>query len=91
MMERWTASSPSRGRRVAHAAILTGHDLPLFRLAQEYTLADQFFHAAFGGGFLNHLWLICACTPRFDDAPADLIASVDTNGRLTRDGAMITT
>ena len=37
---------------------------------REYTLADRFFHAAFGGGFLNHFWLICACTPRYDNAPA---------------------
>jgi acid phosphatase len=65
-----------------------GHQLPLFQLAQEYTLADRFFHAAFGGGFLNHLWLICACTPRFDDAPADLVAQLDANGRMTRDGAI---
>jgi phospholipase C len=51
-----------------------GHGLPLFKLAQEYTLADQLFHAAFGGGFLNHMWPICACTPRYDDAPAELVA-----------------
>jgi phospholipase C len=42
--------------------------LLLYRLAGEYTLADRFFHAAFGGGFLNHFWLICACTPRYDNA-----------------------
>ena len=28
-----------------------GSALPLFNLAREYTLADRFFHAAFGGGF----------------------------------------
>jgi phospholipase C len=65
-----------------------GHELPLFRLAQEYTLADRFFHAAFGGGFLNHLWLVCACTPRFDDAPIELHAQVDPNGWLISDGAV---
>ena len=65
-----------------------GRALPLFRLAQEYTLADRFFHAAFGGGFLNHLWLICACTPRFDDAPPGLVARLDPNGRLISDGAV---
>jgi phospholipase C len=65
-----------------------GHDLPLFKLAQEYTLADHFFHAAFGGGFLNHMWLICACTPRFADAPAALVAHLDANGRMTSDGAV---
>ena len=39
-----------------------GGSLLLYSLAGEYTLADRFFHAAFGGGFLNHFWLICACT-----------------------------
>ncbi len=65
-----------------------GHALPLFKLAQEYTLADHFFHAAFGGGFLNHMWLICACTPRYDDAPTGLVAQLDTTGRLISDGAV---
>src|SRR5207302_1462862 len=43
---------------------------PMGRLAQRFTLADNFFHAAFGGSFLNHFWLICACTPVWRDAPA---------------------
>jgi phospholipase C len=35
----------------------------MWKLAKEFTLADLFFHAAFGGSFLNHFWLICACSP----------------------------
>jgi phospholipase C len=62
--------------------------LLLYRLAGEYTLADRFFHAAFGGGFLNHFWLICACTPRYDNAPARLRAQLDQSGRMIRDGAV---
>ena len=65
-----------------------GHQLPLFRLAQEFTLADHFFHAAFGGGLLNHMWLICACAPRYDNAPAGLVAQLDAHGRLISDGAV---
>jgi Phospholipase C len=42
----------------------------LYRYAERYTLADNFFHAAFGGSLLNHFWLICACTPRFDKRAA---------------------
>jgi acid phosphatase len=57
-------------------------------LAQEYTLADRFFHAAFGGGFLNHLWLICGCTPRYDDAPAELIAQLNPDGQMIQDGTV---
>jgi phospholipase C len=48
--------------------------LPLFRMAQEYTLDDHFFHAAFGGSFLNHHWLICACTPTFPEAPTQMVS-----------------
>ena len=43
--------------------------LPLWKIARRYTLADNFFMGAFGGSFLNHQWLICACTPEFRDAP----------------------
>jgi phospholipase C len=65
-----------------------GGTLPLFRLAEDYTLADHFFHAAFGGAFLNHFWLVCACTPRYDDPPSDLVAEVDSYGHMVRDGAV---
>lgn len=44
----------------------------LWRYAKEFTLADHFFQAAFGGSFLNHQWLVCACTPTFPDAPDSL-------------------
>ena len=43
----------------------------LWNYAKEFTLADNFFQAAFGGSFLNHQWLICACTPVFPSAPAE--------------------
>ena len=49
-----------------------GSPLKLWQWAREYTLADHFFMGAFGGSFLNHQWLICACTPRFAEAPGHL-------------------
>jgi phospholipase C len=49
-------------------------------------MADNFFHAAFGGSFLNHFWLVCACSPVFPDAPAGVVAQLDGNGVVTRDG-----
>ena len=36
----------------------------LWQWAKEYTLADRFFMGAFGGSYLNHQYLICACAPR---------------------------
>jgi len=45
-----------------------GSKLPLWSIAKQYTLADNFFMGAFGGSFLNHFWLACACTPVYPDA-----------------------
>ena len=61
-------------------------EMPLGRLAREFVLADNFFHAAFGGSLLNHLWLICACTPRWPEAPPELRAQLDAAGMLVKDG-----
>lgn len=63
-------------------------NMPEGKLAQQYTLADNFYHAAFGGSFLNHMWLICACTPTFPNAPASMVAQLDSNGILVKDGAV---
>lgn len=60
--------------------------LPMYKYAQQYTLGDRFFHAAFGGSFLNAFWLVCACTPVFPNAPADAVAQLDANGVMTKDG-----
>ena len=65
-----------------------GRKLALWSYARQYTLADHFFHAATGGSFLNHFWTICACTPRYDDAPDSLRAQLDPQGKLVKDGAV---
>jgi acid phosphatase len=59
-----------------------GSALPLWPWAREYVLADQFFMGAFGGSYLNHFWLVCACTPEDRDAPAALRAEIDARGWL---------
>src|SRR5467141_4833087 len=46
--------------------------------------AGAFFMAAYGGSYLNHLWLVCACTPRFPDAPASMRAQLEDNGSLKK-------
>src|SRR4029077_3179136 len=61
-----------------------GSNMKLWQWAKDYTLADHFFMGAFGGSFLNHQWLVCACTPVFKDAPASLGAQLDESGRLKR-------
>ena len=62
--------------------------LPMLPLAQKYVLCDNFFHSAFGGSFLNHMWLVAAASPVFPGAPSTSVAKVDGNGNLVSDGAV---
>ena len=54
----------------------------LYSLARQYVLADHFFQGAFGGSFLNHQYLICACAPEYpgaDTSPAKpSVAALET-------------
>jgi len=61
-------------------------NMPEGKLAQQFTMLDNFFHAAFGGSFLNHQFLICACAPTWADAPSNIVAQLDANGVMTKDG-----
>jgi len=63
-----------------------GRSLPMWAYAQQYVLADHFFHAAFGATGLNHFWLVSAATPTWPDAPADIVAQVAPDGTLLKDG-----
>jgi len=57
-------------------------NMPEGLLAQKYTLADNFFHAAFGGSFLNHQFLVAAAAPVYPNAPASMQPTLDTDGQL---------
>jgi len=69
----------------------------LYKLAQQYVLADNFFEGAFGGSFLNHQYLICACAPEYPNAdtaaakPSITVLDKDDKGNwlphLTQTGA----
>ena len=61
-----------------------GTAMKLWTWAKEYTLADHFFQGAFGGSLLNHLWLACACTPLFPEAPASMRAQLDQSGAVRK-------
>jgi acid phosphatase len=60
-----------------------GSKMAMWSIAQQYTLADNFFMGAFGGSFLNHQYLVCACTPEYPNADTDpakpTIAVLDTD------------
>lgn len=66
--------------------IYDGSEQKLWSVAKKYTLADHFHHAAFGSSFLNHFWLVCACTPVFPAPLPAMVAQVDpATGLLARD------
>ncbi|GAC1622554.1 MAG: hypothetical protein NVS4B5_14680 [Vulcanimicrobiaceae bacterium] len=78
-------------------------NLPEGKLAQQYTLLDNFHQSAYGGSFLNNIWAACACTPQLpiSQIPASLVESYDaagnpaklggTEGRATNDGFVANT
>jgi phospholipase C len=82
-MDRFALVSDARGLVMGfyHTA-----KLPLAAEAGRHTLCDNFFHAAFGGSFLNHFWLISAQTPPFPGAPAGVVIQLDASGNLVKDG-----
>jgi len=60
-------------------------NMPEGLLAQKYTMADNYFHAAFGGSFLNHQFLVAAAAPVYPNAPVALQPTLDTDGQLLVD------
>lgn len=65
-----------------------GSVLPMWAVAKKYVLADNFFQGAFGGSFLNHFQIACACVPVYphaDTSPIkDQIAVVDADGKTLK-------
>jgi phospholipase C len=84
-MDRFAAVSDAGGLAMGY---YDGRTLPLWQYAAKYTLADRFFQAAFGGSFLNHQWLACACTPRHASPPPELRAKLNERGELVKDGPL---
>ncbi len=82
-MDKFVAWSDAAGLVMSY---YDASEMPEGKLAQQFTMLDNFFHGAFGGSFLNHQFLICACVPTWPDAPPNIVAQVDENGLLTKDG-----
>jgi acid phosphatase len=57
---------------------------PLWDIAKQFVLADNFFMGGFGGSFFNHFQLICACAPSYPNADKSLakglVAAVEADG-----------
>jgi acid phosphatase len=61
-----------------------GSKTKMWDIARKYTLADHFFMGAFGGSFMNHIWLVCACVAEYPNADRSAakpsIAVVEADG-----------
>jgi acid phosphatase len=66
-----------------------GSGMQMWNLAKQFTIADNFFMGAFGGSFLNHQYLICACAPEYPNAdtaaakPTIAVLDMDSAGKPT--------
>jgi acid phosphatase len=78
---RFAAMSQVGGWTMGH---YDGSKLLLWQWAKQYTLADHFFMGAFGGSYLNHQYLVCACAPTHPDAPATMRVRLDAAGHLEK-------
>ena len=85
LMNRFVVVSDAKGLTMGHYH--TGA-LPVAAEARSYTLADHFFHGAFGGSYFNHMYLVSATAPVFPNAPAAMRAKIDSGGRVILDGTV---
>ncbi|HEV7577843.1 MAG TPA: acid phosphatase [Caldimonas sp.] len=87
--DRFAAYSDAGGLTMGY---YDGSRLAMWQVARRYTLADNFFMGAFGGSFLNHQYLVCACIPEYPNADAagsparNSISQIETDaqGRFVR-------
>jgi len=63
-----------------------GSRMAMWQVARRYTLADNFFMGAFGGSFLNHQYLVCACIPEVPGADAANAPARTLISEIERDG-----
>ncbi|MDQ2818865.1 MAG: acid phosphatase [Pseudomonadota bacterium] len=67
-----------------------GSAMKMWALAKQYALADNLYFGAFGGSFLNHQYLVCACAPTYPNANTSVASGsiskvdVDANGNFVR-------
>jgi len=86
--DRFAAYSDAGGLAMGY---YDGSSMALWQVAREYVLADNFFMGAFGGSYLNHQYLVCACVPIYPDADApdspakNQISVVDTDPATGRE------
>ena len=95
LMNRYVIANYTAGSVASYTETRT---LPIYQYLHrqnstvKYAIMDNFFHAAFGGSFLNHQWLVAARTPVWpnavnDGSTKDLHSVVDINGMPSSKGS----
>lgn len=82
-MDKFAAYNDSKGLAMGY---YTTKKLPLYPMAEKYTLCDNFFQSVYGGSYFNHVYLIAAAVPVWPDAPESLVAKLDDKGKMIKDG-----
>ena len=84
-MDKFAAYNDSKGLAMGYYST---RKLPLYPFAKQYTLCDNFFQSVYGGSYFNHVFLIAAAAPVWPDAPASMVAKLDADGNLIKDGVV---
>src|SRR4051794_19595227 len=83
--DRFAQYSDASGLTMGYYGAAALKDTNLWKLAERYTLLDNFYQGALGGSFLNHIWLVCACAPVWPNPPKELRSEVDQDGVVVRE------
>lgn len=84
-MDKFAAYNDSKGLAMGYYST---EKLPLYQFARDYTLCDNFFQSVYGGSYFNHVFLISAAVPVWPNAPASMVAKLDVNGNMIKDGVV---
>jgi phospholipase C len=87
--DRFALLSDANGLAMGYYGADSMKETALWKLAQQYTLFDNFFMGALGGSFFNHIWLVCACAPVWPDPPASLRSEIDDEGVVVKENKVV--
>ena len=78
--DRFALLSNARGFSMGYYSAAAMEQTNLWKAARAGVLFDNFFQGAFGGSFLNHIWLVCACPPIWSHPSASQRSTIDAEG-----------
>ena len=84
-MDKFALYNDSKGLAMGY---YESEKIPLYPMARQYTLCDNFFQSVYGGSYFNHVYLIAAAAPVWPNAPAALVAKLDAAGNMIQDGVV---